>query len=524
MRNEKSVIFDTIGLIAAYLVMTAGIHMKVGGAFNPFLGFTYWYKNQYHPSTYLIGVSLAGLGVGLLFWMFNPFGPKGEYGSSHFASKREAKRMGLLEEAGLIFGKAFGRYIRMNEPLSVLLIAPPGTGKTAGIVIPTLFSCGNSMVINDVKGELYQITSKRRATFSKVVKFSPGEADSACWNPLGKEVLPDDWNGKLVKVDRLAASLYIMKDESDYWPGEARAIFIFFALYLIWKNGGTSIPEVRSFALSEADTQMFIARLVDEGGPDLPVRIKEEGNTMSGKAEKEFSGIFGTFKSKLNAYADPNVSRALSSNDFAFKDFRKERHSVYLTIKAEDIERLSTVLRLFFEDLALYILSNAPEKGDHIITLLLDEFLRLGKLKEVLNMPALSRGNRGNALLIAQDYEQIKMVYGPEGPGILDGTTAYSVILAQNNQMSAELVSRKVGQFTRIKESLSVQGSQWLGSKSTSAEARSLLTPQDLMSMDPDDVYILAQNFMSVPLKAKRCLWFKDKQMKQLAGCMEAKA
>ncbi len=37
----------------------------------------------------------------------------------------------------------------------VLVVAPPGTGKTSGIILPNLFTVPNSTLALDIKGELY---------------------------------------------------------------------------------------------------------------------------------------------------------------------------------------------------------------------------------------------------------------------------------------------------------------------------------------------------------------------------------
>ena len=94
---------------------------------------------------------------------------KGEYGYADFTiSRRAIKKMGFNFDDGIIFGRfknnilrrlITGRkydVIKSNEPLSTLMIAPTGTGKTAGFIIPTLRSIKNSVVVFDIKGELYQ--------------------------------------------------------------------------------------------------------------------------------------------------------------------------------------------------------------------------------------------------------------------------------------------------------------------------------------------------------------------------------
>jgi len=464
-----------------------------------------------------------GLAIGFVIMVFaKSSNVSNKYGDAGFATKRMVKKMGLLSPKGIILGTAFNLYIRTNETLSCLLLAPPGTGKTAGFVIPNLFSCGNSMIIFDVKGELYRITSKRRSEFSKVLKFEPASPDSNQWNPLAKEMLPRDWAAKMVTIDRIADIIYPVNPEKyDHWITEGKSMFMFYAMFLVWKYGGTSIPEVRSFALSTTEAQVAIAEILEDH-PDLEQRIIEEGNGLVQKPEKEFGSVFGTFKAKLNVFADPYVAKALNGNDFTFPEFRKSRVSLYLVVKAQDIGRLAPVVTLLFEMAAMYILSNEPKKEDENITLMIDEFARLGKMQQVLDMPALSRGNRGHAMLIAQDYAQIKRLYGNDGPDTLDGTCAYFNLFPQNNKDTAKNFSEKIGNKTVIRESESKNTKDgWNKNTSKSEEGIPLVNQQDFLSMPEWTSLILVQNHFKNPIKAKPVKWFEDPLMKNLAGCVD---
>src|SRR3546814_9993919 len=45
-----------------------------------------------------------------------------------------------------------GKYIRLIEPISVACSAPPGTGKTAALVVPSIVESPDiSMIVNDPK-------------------------------------------------------------------------------------------------------------------------------------------------------------------------------------------------------------------------------------------------------------------------------------------------------------------------------------------------------------------------------------
>ena len=467
-----------------------------------------------YPLWYQYGF-LASLSAASLMIIFNPFRSQtGDYGGSHFASEKEIKKFGLRAKDGVILGIKNNQYIRTNEPLSTLIYAPPGTGKTAGVIIPSLLSCRNSAIIHDPKEELYEKTAAYRSKFSKVIKFSPGDFGSSRWNPLSKKELPQDWADIETTISRIAHSFFIpaKKNEDDMWVREARSLFLFWALYLIHKNGETSFPDILSASLDlkdEApDPQSLIALALSEA--ELPQRLTLEGNSLISKADREFSGVFGTYKSYMNIFLDTRVSLNLSKSDFYLKELRQEKTSIYLTVKNADQTRLKPILSLFFEIAALTALDHEPTPNEQSITLFIDEFVRLGRMKEVLEMPAIGRSYKLNALFVCQSISQVTDIYGKEGADKLKNTCAYHIVFTQNEANIAKDISDSIGKKTRLRKSYSGNWSKLLKNINESYEGVPLLLPQQIMSLPSGKNLLLVQNHFETPILAKTALWFKD--------------
>jgi hypothetical protein len=49
--------------------------------------------------------------------------------------------------------------VRLNHSVHTLTVAPPGAGKTTALVVPFLRECRDSVVVNDIKGEIYTLES-----------------------------------------------------------------------------------------------------------------------------------------------------------------------------------------------------------------------------------------------------------------------------------------------------------------------------------------------------------------------------
>ncbi len=396
------------------------------------------------------------------------------------------------------------------------MYAPPGTGKTAGIIIPSLLSCDNSVIVHDPKSELYEKTSQYRSEFSRIIKFSPGDSDSAKWNPLSKKELPKSWVDIEKIVSQIAHFLFVQK-EDDIWIKEARSLFMFWALYLIFINGETSFSEILQQSIPKKDEapdlQSIIALAIEEEKETLPDRIIAEGNLMIAKAYREFSGVFGTYKSCMNIFFDARVAKNLSASDFSLKDLRTEKTSIYLTVKNADQTRLKPILTLFFEAATLTALDHEPAADEESITLFLDEFVRLGRMKEVLEMSAIGRSYKLKAVFVCQSISQVIAIYGKEGADKLKNTCAYHCVFTQNEAQVALDISNSIGKKTRKRKSRSKQATKFFGSVQEAQEGVPLILPQEIMSLKKDEVIILVQNNFQTPIRAKSALWFKDKTL-----------
>lgn len=84
------------------------------------------------------------------------------------------------------------KVVYYNSPLSTLIVAPPGAGKTSAVAIPTLLSVPSSCVVLDIKGELCDLTAGYRQKHfkNKIFIFNPyGTDNSLYFNPFDKNIV-----------------------------------------------------------------------------------------------------------------------------------------------------------------------------------------------------------------------------------------------------------------------------------------------------------------------------------------------
>mgnify|MGYP001034030637 FL=1 len=172
--------------------------------------------NDHGPFSFSLWLSvlpILSLPIGLIIGaVTNPYRFQSNiHGSGRIATLKDIKAMKLLDGFCMVIGKFKGYYLKLPETLSTLCCAPPGTGKTAGVVIPTIFnSKGLSLVINDPKPELCFTTSGARAKEGPVFIINWGAEDNPAeglyypsWNPLSPTALPAQGPGRDMYIDSM---------------------------------------------------------------------------------------------------------------------------------------------------------------------------------------------------------------------------------------------------------------------------------------------------------------------------------
>ena len=184
-----------------------------------FSRYWHWIKqiSNYHGafsfSLWLPILPIISLPFGLLIGAAtNPYRFQSNiHGSARIAELKDIKKMSLLDGFCMVVGKYKGHLLMMKETLSTLCCAPPGTGKTAGVVIPTIFhSHGMSIVVNDPKPELCFTTTGARAKDGPVFVINWGAEDNPAegvyypsWNPLSPNALPAPGPDRDMYVDSM---------------------------------------------------------------------------------------------------------------------------------------------------------------------------------------------------------------------------------------------------------------------------------------------------------------------------------
>ncbi|EMG95808.1 hypothetical protein HMPREF1400_00216 [Helicobacter pylori GAM119Bi] len=243
--------------------------------------------------------------------------------------------------------------------------------------------------------------------------------------------------------------------------------------------------------------------------------IRNEANKWAKANDKEFASIKSVYSRFMQVFTSYQVKSATDSMSFEYEDLRKDNITLYIKIAQTDIDTLAPLIRILLESIAKNLLLKESKKFEERVYLFLDEFVRFGKLPFLLEMPALSRSYGVVLIFITQSNALIEKYYGKEDTRIVNSTVAYKVIFKMDDLEYAKQVSEEIGKMTRKTRSHSTEKGQLImgGTSSIGKEAWDLLSAQDIMNIDKDEVIILVSGHKAKPLKLKANYYFKNKEL-----------
>ncbi len=471
---------------------------------------------------------------------------RGLHGSSRWLVNKELKNFGLIEEGGVVLAQTndakFESYVKDNSevawkqikqgrhllsnsgPEHVFCFAPTRSGKGVGLVIPTLLCWTGSVLIYDIKKELWAATSGFRRKFSHCLRFEPTQPNSVRFNPL-MEIRKGDYEVRDVQnVADILVDPEGRGDSRDHWAKTGHALLVGSILHVLYAEPDKSLRGVANFlanperTIFETLTHMLSCKhLGDKTHPVVASTARE----MMNKSENELSGVLSTAMSFLGLYRDPIIAKNTEASDFKISDLMNSENpvSLYLVVPPSDIDRTKPLMRLMLNQIGRR-LTEKMEFGDqkhykHRLLMMLDEFPSLGNLSFFETELAYLAGYGIKCFMIAQSLNQIEKAYGPNN-SILDNSHI-RVTYGALDDRTAERISKLLGQTTEKRIQKNFSGGRlapWLGHvmESEQETPRPLLTPGEVLQLPGDDALVMIGGMP--PYRAKKVMYYQDDRFK----------
>lgn len=515
MSQKSTKIARTVFILLGIAIVIIGIPWASGVTFlhvngadpalaGPFSIIEYW-KLYAHSSEKFVRVSvqLCAIGpwallAGFIGWAVIAKQNRPLHGAARFANTAEIRKAGLLDPKGgldktILVGKKNGRYLTYGGYQFVILAAPTRSGKGVGIVVPNCLNYSDSLVVLDIKGENFDITSGFRAKHGqKVYLFAPFDEAGVThrYNPL--EYISDDPAQRLGDIDAIGTALYSGGNQNDkFWSENAKDLFRGLCLFVLERK---DLPKTFGEILRQASGKgkplkeyIFeeLKKAQDTGHPFSNACIDCLNRVLS-NSENTLAGIVATFGTPLLIFQNPRVDLATSANDFDLREVRRERMSIYFKMPPNKLKEGSVLVNLFFDqilNLNTRVLPSQDKTLKHQCLVLLDEMTSIGKVAMIAQAVSYMAGYNMRLLTIIQNKSQLEDVYGKAGALTLLSNHALMVMYAPSPtvQSDAQEYSEMLG-YETVK-SRSRTSSMQSSSTSTSDQRRALMLPQEIREL-----------------------------------------
>ena len=370
----------------------------------------------------------------------------------------------------------------------VLVYAPTRTGKGVGYVIPNLLNWPDSVVVLDVKKENWDKSAGFRAAHGQEVHlFDPLEESgrTARYNPLSYvRSEPADLYDDL---QRIAVMLFPAESRGDpFWFEAARSAFVAIGGYVAETPGlPFTIGEILRQLSSTHDLKKHFDKIIAarKSGPSpLSRHCITALNDFLAASENTLNSVRKTVTARLGLWLNPRIDAATAENDFDLRFLRQRPMSIYLGVTPDNLDRLSPLLNLFFQQTIDLNTRELPEQNPKLnrkLLLLLDEFAALGNVSVLAKSVAFLAGFNVRLLTVIQSPAQLRAIYGPDLAKNIMTNHAVEVVFAPKEQDVANELSERIG-YDTVKAS-SRSGPRGLAMRATSEtvseQRRALMLP-----------------------------------------------
>ena len=344
-----------------------------------------------------------------------------------------------------------------------LIIGSTGSGKTEMIVQPMvklLAKKGESMIITDPKGEIYEMNANelRERGYNIVLLNFRNPQNGNCWNPL---TLPYELhkNGNQDKSIELLEdlALNILYDESSkgqdpFWEKTSADYFTGLALALFddAKEDEINLNSINLMTTAGEDkigNTTYIKEYFSDKDQASSAYINVASTIMAPNDTK--SSILSVFKQKIKLFSSrENLSEMLSHSDFDMEDIGRKKTAVFIVVQDEK-KTYHSLVTIFLKQCYETLIRVAQETGGKLpykTNFILDEFANMPPLKDVTTMVTAARSRRIRFTFIIQNFAQLHEVYGKENGETIKGNCGNIVYLISSELGALEEISKLCGE------------------------------------------------------------------------------
>ena len=428
-------------------------------------------------------IALVGLFISVSSYFFerdDGFGftlNKKDKGYSRWAKEREMKavlyevdpKAPRAEHAGIPLISKNGKLWVDDGEYHTLVIGSTGSGKTVSTVFPSikvLAKKGESMILTDPKGELYEKTGgllRKKGYDIILLNFRNPQRGNA-WNPMSlpyKLYKSGNKDKAIELLDDLALNIlyeeksgnadpFWEKTSADYFSGLALGLFEDAPEEQINLN---SISMTTTVGEDKCGGSTYVKEYFNMKDPNSPAYINASGTIMAPSDTK--GSIISVFKQKIKLFSSrENLSEMLSYSDFDMNTIGERPTAVFIIIQDEK-KTYHSLATIFVKQCYETLIDVAQAHGGKLpcrTNFLLDEFANMPPLKDVTTMITAARSRQIRFTLIIQNFAQLTQVYGKENAETIRGNCGNTIYLISTELAALEEISKLCGEVKSKKD------------------------------------------------------------------------
>lgn len=410
------------------------------------------------------------------------------------------------------------------------VVGASGSGKGAGIVVPTLLAHRGPVVVLDVKGELYQLTAAaRRKLGRKVHALDPYRLvtpdGGVSVNPMC--LAAPGGRGNLDLARDLACAL-VVRPPSEHQPffNDSATMLLhgFIAQFM-----DDAAPEMRTLEVvadAIADPKLFrlCVSAMQASGAHGGV-LRRIGRQAAGLQDREYASVVSTVATHVSWLNSQAAAGAVGAGTFDPLSLKTGGADLFLVIPPERMRSASGLVRYVLAGVFRRLM-DGPADEERPVLVVLDEASTLGALPVLEEAVTLMRGWGVKLVFVFQSLGQIHDVFpGPKAKTFLANTS--QVYLKTNDFDTAKLISEMIGQSTVWATSAQRGGSysrptggaggpgspsqpgQWSTSwgVTRTEQGRMLVRPEEVLHGPPRAMYVFTPD--TPPILAEQVRWYE---------------
>jgi type IV secretory pathway TraG/TraD family ATPase VirD4 len=425
------------------------------------------------------------------------------YGSAHIADAVEIEAKGVFNDHSIPLGTFQGRELREPFGGHVALVGPPRSRKSWGLIMPAIEQWSGAIIVNDMRGELFDHTATTRRLKGPVYRVNLTNKESMAVNVL--DLIRWGHDEQYGDVQRLAHGLLSPEpgEPWDSWSLEAEPLLV--SLILDRKASGEgSLPAVVRWmtepSRSRGEKLKHLLR--------SPIPAVQAGaRRILDNSDRQAGVVWGRVLSALNVFMDPLIAEHTAHSDVDLTELQDGTRpvSLYLVAPFGDAARLRPLHASLIEMIIGRVSQPRTEPPRQRLLLCLDEAMNLGRMDELERGMSYLQGAQTQVLLVLQNIEQFEQTY-PKSSMLASVGTSVWYTPTPNDRRTAEWLSGAMGVSTEARATETRTVSVWgFLQRTTFGEqhhARPLMTPDEVARLDEQVALVLVKG--CAPIKARK--------------------